>query len=148
MCCTNVALVSTHIINWGFPVSGLAPSVNCRVPGRINNCQKEKKVSTKFARLSSSTNGTENLMDDRTFRFYSVRVELKTGDIEMIFDMRFCRSRSNYKNKNKRILLQRSPQTKSSDSQGQDKEKILMKARASGQPLACESAEFWKHGVH
>ena len=53
-------------------------------------------MSTKFARLSSSTNGTENLMDDRTFRFYSVLVELKTSDIEMIFDMHFCRSRSNY----------------------------------------------------
>lgn len=78
-------------------------------------------MSTKFARLSSSTNGTENLMDDRTFRFYSVLVELKTGDIEMILDMCFCRSRSNYKNKNKRIPLQRSPQTKSDNSEGQGK---------------------------
>lgn len=64
-------------------------------------------MSTKFARLSSSTNGTENLMDDRTFRFYSVLVELKTSDTEMIFDMRFCRFRSNYKNKNKRVPLQK-----------------------------------------
>lgn len=84
-----------------------AQSANRRVPARINNCQKEKKVSTKFARLSSSTNGTENLMDDRTFRFYSVLVELKTSDIEMIFDMHFCRSRSNYKHKNKRIPSQK-----------------------------------------
>lgn len=90
-----------------------AQSANRRVPARINNCQKEKKVSTKFARLSSSTNGTENLMDDRTFRFYSVLVELKTSDIEMIFDMHFCRSRSNYKHKNKRIPLQKkAPESK------------------------------------
>lgn len=77
-------------------------------------------MSTKFARLSSSTNGTENLMDDRTFRFYSVLVELKTSDTEMIFDMRFCRFRSNYKNKNKRVLLQKkSLQTKSNNSEGE-----------------------------
>lgn len=77
-------------------------------------------MSTKFARLSSSTNGTENLMDDRTFRFYSVLVELKTSDTEMIFDMRFCRFRSNYKNKNKRVPLQKkSLQTKSNNSEGE-----------------------------
>jgi len=60
-------------------------------------------------------------MDDRTFRFYSVLVELKTSDIEMIFDMHFCGSSSNYKNKNKRIPLQRSSQTKSSNLEGQGK---------------------------
>lgn len=120
---TPAALVSTHIMNWGFPVSRPAQSANRRVPARINNCQKEKKVSTKFARLSSSTNGTENLMDDRTFRFYSVLVELKTSDTEMIFDMHFCRFRSNYKNKNKRVPLQKkkSLQTKSNNSEGEVK---------------------------